>query len=246
MPETDAGAGSATDSASSDTQTQGTDAGAPGQDNGATGTTGAHSPAPGTDDRSAEDLLADAVNRPGDADGDGKDDDPAERLKKAEADYKKLLRQSRTWEQRAKDNAGKARAHDEYVESQKTEQQKIADRAAAAEERAAKAEAKLARTMAAAAYDIPPSLIDQITGTTEDECNTSAEALAAAINERAELIAAAAVKAQAAANGGQQNGARNGGSSRPVESLRPAGMPASDNKPQDANAWIRQALTTKK
>jgi len=245
MPENDAGAGSATDSAGTDGQQQGQ--GAPGaQDDGAQGSAGGAGAAAGgtgAGGQDAEGMLADAVSRPeGEGDGkDGADADPAVALKKAKDEFAKLQRQSRTWEQRAKDNAAKAKAHDDFVESQKTEQQKLADTAAAAQDRADKAEQKLARTLAAANYDLPVSMIDRIAGSTEDEINASAEALAAAINERAEVIAAA----QAKAAGQQQAAARSGDGTRPVESLRAGGLPASGNS-AGPNDWIRAAAAKKR
>ena len=189
--------------------------------------TGAHS---ATEDRSAEAMLADAA-----ADGDGKEDP----LKTAQAEIARWKKQARENETRAKANADKAKNFDAYEESQKTEQQKLADRASAAEQRAAEAEGRYMRTLAAATYDLPPALIDQLGSGTEDEINARAETLSAAINERAAILAAA----QAQANG-QQRG--NGGGLRPVESLRPGGLPAGDSKPKDANAWMRAAIANKR
>ena len=184
--------------------------------------------ATGADDRSAEDLLTDAV-----AAGDG---DTASALKTAQAELAKWKTQARENEKRAKANADKAKNYDAYEESQKSEQQKLADRASAAEQRAAEAEGRYFRTLAAATYDLPVSMIDQLGTGTEDEINARAETLAAAINERAAVLSAA----QAQANGQQRGG--NGAGFRPVESLRPGGLPASDSKSKDPNAWIRQAL----
>jgi hypothetical protein len=245
MPE-DAGAASATDGASQDAQPQGQGPGGAGGNDSTTpavvGGAGSHSAAPG-EDRSAEAMLADAV---GSGDGqDGAGDDPAAQLKKVQADYARLQRQSRTWETRAKENAAKAKDFDAYTESQKTEQQKLADAAAAAEERATRAEQRYLRTMAAAEHDLPVSLIDRLAGVTEEEINASAEQLAAAINERAAVLAAA--QAQVAGNGQQQGQPRNGTTGyRPVESMRPGALPASDNKPANPNTWLRDQLAAKR
>jgi hypothetical protein len=186
----------------------------------------------GAGDRSAEELLSDALSD----DGDGKDGDTASALKTAQAELAKWKTQARENEKRAKANADKAKNYDAYEESQKSEQQKLADRASAAEQRATEAEGRYFRTLAAATYDLPVSMIDQLGTGTEDEINARAETLAAAINERAAVLSAA----QAQANGQQRGG--NGAGFRPVESLRPGGLPASGNKPSDPNAWIRQAL----
>jgi hypothetical protein len=239
MPEDTAGAGSATDGASQDAQPQGQATGGNAPAGDAQGGTGTHSAAPG-DDRSAEAMLADAVGSGDGADGSG-GDDVAAQLKKAQDAYAKLQRQSRTWETRAKENADKAKAHDAYVESQKTEAQKQADALAAAQEEARTERTARRRLLAAANYDLPPSMIDHLAGSTEDEINTSAEQLAAAINERAAVLAAAQDKANG--QGQPRNGAQ---STRPVESLRPGALPASDNKPQDPNAWLRATLAAKK
>ena len=213
-------------------QPQGHDTGTTGTPDSTQGSTGAPS---GTDDRSAEDLLTDAITA-GDTDTKG---DTASALKTAQAELAKWKTQARENEKRAKANATKAQNYDAYEESQKTEQQRLADRASAAEQRASEAEARYHRTLAAATYDLPVSMIDQLGSGSEDEINTRAETLAAAINERAAVLAAA----QAQASGQQRGG--NGAGLRPVESLRPGGLPASDSKPSDPNAWIRQALGKK-
>jgi hypothetical protein len=190
----------------------------------------------GDDGRSPEELLADAAEN-GDEDFEpGSIEALKAELAKVKASEDKWKRQSRENEKRAKENAPKAQQYDAYVESQKTEQQRLADQLAAAQAEAQRAREDRFRLLAAAQYDLPPSLIDHLGGGTEDEITERAEAFAAAINERAAVLAAA--QAQAAA----QQQPRNGGGFRPVESLRPGALPASDNKPADPNAWIRQAL----
>jgi len=251
MAEDTAGAASATDSAGSDAQQQGQGAAGAAKGDGTqggSGAPGAASSASGAGDLDAAGMLADAVNSP-EGDGDGGDGaepgDPAARLAKIEADYKKLQRQSRNWEDRAKANAEKAKAHDAYVESQKTEAQKQADALAAAREEARTERTARLRLLAAASYDLPVSMIDHLAGGTEDEINASAEQLAAAINERAAILAAAQAKADGQQNG-QQQGPRNGGSSRPVESLRAGALPASGGSPATPNDWIRAAAGNKR
>jgi hypothetical protein len=181
-------------------------------------------------------MLAAAVSA-GSGDGQGAASDPLEVAKAEVAKWKKMARDNET---RAKTNADKATQFDAYQESQLTEQQKLAARADAAEQRAAAAEGLYRRTLAAATYDLPPSMIDQLGDGTEEEITARAETLAAAINERAAILSAA----QAQANGGQQQ-ARPGGF-RPVESLRPGALPASDNKPKDPNQWVRNMLAAKR
>lgn len=182
-------------------------------------------------DSDAEQLLADAVAAgDGDEKATGKDE-----LAAAKAELAKWKAQARENEKRAKANADKAKSYDEYTEAQKTEQQRLADRASAAEKRAAEAESRYHRTLAAATYDLPPSMIDQLGDGTEEEITARAELLAAAINERAAVLA-------------QANGNKNGASTtgRPVESLRPGALPAGDSKPGDPNAWFRGMLASSK
>jgi hypothetical protein len=189
----------------------------------------------GPDERAGQDpeeLLAEAA-----ADGDGAEDP----LAKAQAEIAKWKAQSREQEKRAKANAAKAQQYDAYEESQKTEQQRLSDQLAAAQREAQDAREDRFRLLAAAQYDLPPSLISHLGGGSEDEITERAEAFAQAINERAAVLAAA--QAQAA----QQQQPRGGnGFGRPVESLRPGALPASDNKPADPNAWIRQALGSRR
>jgi hypothetical protein len=186
-------------------------------------------------DFSPEAMLAAAVAAAG-GDGQHSTADPLEAAKADAAKWRKLARDN---EARAKSNADKAQQFDAYQESQLTEQQKLSARAEQAEQRAAAAEGLYRRTLAAATYDLPPSMIGQLGDGTEDEINARAETLAAAINERAAVLSAA----QAQANGGQQQGR---GGFRPVESLRPGGLPAGDSKPADPNAWVRSMLARKK
>jgi hypothetical protein len=190
------------------------------------GTPGTAGTAP-ADDRGAEDMLADAISS-----DDGTSDDPAKSLAAAQAEARKWRDLSRKNEAQAKKNADAARKLAEIDEASKTEAQKLTDRAAAAEQRATESEARYHRTLAAATYGLPPSLIDRIAGATEEEINSSAEELAAEINQRvAEQVAAAAT--------GQP---RTGGT-RPVESLRPGAAPAgNDRASTDANVLFRQLM----
>jgi hypothetical protein len=180
-------------------------------------------------------MLAAAVA----AGGDGQNNNATDPVEAAKADAAKWKKLARQYEDRAKSNADKAQQFDAYQESQLTEQQKLAARAEQAEQRAATAEGLYRRTLAAATYDLPPSMIDQLGDGTEDEINARAEALAAAINEKAAVLAAA----QAQANGQQQ---QRPGPMRPVESLRPGALPAGDAKTSDPNQWVRNMLAAKR
>lgn len=200
------------------------------------GGTGAHSATPGVDDRSAEDLLTEAVNASDGGETTGKDE-----LAAAKAEAAKWRDMARKQETRAKANAGKAQQFDAYQQSQMTEQQKLAAQLQDAQDRAKQAEGRYHRTLAAATYDLPPSMIDQLGDGTEEEISQRAEMFAAAINEKAAILAAA----QAQASGQQQGQRPANGTQRPVESLRPGGLPASDNKPRDANQWFREVFAKK-
>ena len=197
--------------------------------------TGTPSAAQAASGKSPEELLADAA---ADGDGDGKEDP----LAKANAEIARWKTQARENEKRAKLNADKAKNFDAYEDSQKTELERVASQLAAAQAEAKDAREDKLRLLAAANYDLPPSLIPHLGGGTEDEITERAEAFAAAINERAAVLAAA--QAQAAAQT-QQAPARNG-NGLPVESLRPGALPASDNKPGDPNAWFRGMLASSK
>jgi hypothetical protein len=227
----DAGAGTAMDSASNDTTPQGH---GQGQDP-ATAAGG-----DAADGRSPEQMLADATSGNGDDDN-GAGDDPAAQVKRLEKQLADMKRHSRTWETRAKENSGAASKLKEFEDANKTEVQRASDRAIQAEKRATEAESLYHRTLACARYDLPPDLIDKVHGGSEDEINASAETLAAAINERAAVLAAAQAKANPTTSPPGGAGYRG-----PVESLRPGALPASDNKPRDANAWFRELLNAKR
>lgn len=189
----------------------------------------------GPDERAGqnpEELLAEAT-----ADGDGEDP-----LAKAQAEIARWKQQARENEKRAKANADKAKNYDAYEESQKTEQQRLADQLAAAQREAQDAREDRFRLLACAQHDLPPELIPHLGGGTEDEIAERAEAFAKAINERAAVLAAAQAQAAAA----QQQPRNGNGFGRPVESLRPGALPASDNKPANPNEWFRGMLASSK
>jgi hypothetical protein len=200
-------------------------------------------PSPGVADRSAEQMLADAASS-GAEDGDGGGEDPAKQIADLQRKLADARKHQRTWEGRSKANQDAADKLAQLEDANKTEVQRAADRAAAAEDRATKAEQLYHRTIAAARYELPPELIEYVSGGTEDEVNTSAEALASAINTRvAEQVAAQiATLTAAAANGG----AHQGRPQRPVESLRPGALPAAQAAATDGSAWIRQALDARR
>lgn len=109
----------------------------------------------------------------------------------------------------------------EIEDAQKTEQQRLEERASAAERQAAQLQAANARLLAAARHSIPADLIDLLGDGDEEQ-----------INERARLLAerlAAAVPPPAPTPPA---------SSRPVESLKPGAAPAASEP--DPDAWLRR------
>lgn len=103
----------------------------------------------------------------------------------------------------------------ELEEAGKTEQQRLEERASAAEREREELAAQVARLTVAARYSIPAELIDLLGAGTADE-----------IESRAKLLA-------------ERIGTPASPSSRPVESLKPGAAPA-NGKPQDPDAWLRQ------
>lgn len=99
---------------------------------------------------------------------------------KAEAEKFKAL--SKSWEARSRGNSEKAKRFDELEESQKTEQQKLTDKAAAAEAKAATTEAELARVKAAVKHGLTEDDLELLgTHGTAEEIDARAEKLAARI-----------------------------------------------------------------
>jgi hypothetical protein len=92
----------------------------------------------------------------------------------AEAEKWKAL--ARKNEQRAKENADKAKRFDEFEEAQKTEQQKLTERAERAEQALVAAESARLRASIAAKHGVPEALL---TGSTEEALEEAAVALLA-------------------------------------------------------------------
>lgn len=182
-------------------------------------------PAPG-ESRDPAEMLGEAVE--GGAEGGEGGSEPD--YKAEAAKWKALSRKNET---RAKENATAAQKLAEIEQAQMSEVEKANARAQAAEERASAAEQQHFRTMAVAKYDLDPELIDDLGSGTEDEIDARAERLAAIINRRVE-----AAGGQAPVNGGVGPQFR----TRPVESLRPGGAPAGDNRPKNSNDMFRDLI----
>lgn len=162
-----------------------------------------------------------------------------ESAKDWQAEANKWQAMARKHEKTAKANAEAARKYTEFEESQKTEQQRLADRAEAAERRALEAEVGRARLMAAAAYNIPPSLLDRIGGSSEDEINEAAEELAAELGAAVEAEVQRRLAAMPAPEPAPEPEHEYPSRRRPVESLAPGGMPA-NREPEDGNDYLRR------
>ncbi|MEV0830890.1 MULTISPECIES: hypothetical protein [Streptosporangiaceae] len=164
--------------------------------------------------------------------------EPQEPEKDWEAEVSKWRSMARKHEATAKANAEAARKYAEFEESQKTEQQRLADRVAAAEQRAIAAEIGRAKLVAAAAHNIPMSLLDRLGGTSEDEINEAAEELAAEFEaELGRRLAAV----QPPHVPGYEDEPEQPAWSRPVEALTPGSLPAG-SEPEDPNEAFRRFL----
>lgn len=132
---------------------------------------------------------------------------PAPAAQPAETDWKA---EARKWEKLAKENKGAAEKLTALEESQKSEAQKLADRATKAEETAATAKAEALRWRIAAKNGISDEDAEIfLTGTSEDALTKQAE----------RLVALRGTTQQPPAAGGAP------GQRTPVEALRPGAMP---------------------
>jgi hypothetical protein len=95
--------------------------------------------------------------------------------KPAEVDWKAKARE---WEKRAKANADAASKLAQLEESQKTEAQKLADRATQAEKERDEARLEALRVKVGAAKKLPPAVVDLLKGDTEEELTAHADQLA--------------------------------------------------------------------
>lgn len=101
--------------------------------------------------------------------------DNSEQGKAPEIDWKA---KSREWERKAKANADAAAKLAQLEESQKTEAQKLADRAAQAEKERDEARLEALRVKVGAAKKLPADVVDLLKGDTEEELVAHADRLA--------------------------------------------------------------------
>lgn len=129
---------------------------------------------------------------------------------KAEAEKYKAL--SRKHEARAKENYEKAKRLDELEDANKTETQKLADKATEAEKRAAAAEAKATKYEVAAELGIQPKHMKYLHGATKEEIEESAKGI---LEDFPEIYDA-------------KSDTDSGKPTRPKERLRPGAAPSEE------------------
>lgn len=175
-------------------------------------------PAGGAED-APEPAPADAPDEPDTGDEpEGDTPDPA-----AEAEKWKAL--ARKHESQAKKNADAARRLAEIEESQKTEQQKLAEAKDAAAQEATEARAEATRLRMAIKYGLEEEDLDLLGTGPEEDIEARAERLAARIGAMTE-----------------PSDDKPGPSRRPQEKLRPGASTDSDPDPTDMNALLHAAV----
>lgn len=177
-------------------------------------------PTPETD---VEQMLAEAASAsdPSAPDPQTQEPDTGAAPKDWQAEAAKWKNLARKHESTAKTNSDAAKRLTEIEDAQKSEQQRLQDRATAAEQRALQLQSANARLLAAATHGIPADLIDLLGDGDEEQINERARLLAE------KLTAASPAPAPTAPS-----------STRPVESLKPGAAPAA--REVDPDAWLRQ------
>lgn len=161
------------------------------------------------EDKPTDDQKPDAQ------DDDKQTGDEGETDWKAEAEKYKAL--SRKHEARAKENYDKAKRLDELEEANKSETQKLADKATEAEKRAAAAEAKALKYEVAAELGIKAKHMKYLAGATKEEIEESAKGI---LEDFPEIYDA-------------KSDTDSGKPTRPKERLRPGAAP--DEEPEESD-----------
>lgn len=99
------------------------------------------------------------------------------------AEFEKWKALARKHEQQAKANADKAKRLDDLEEANKSEQQKLADKASEAEKRAQQAEAKALRFEVATEKGVPKKAMKFLTGETQEELESQADEILELLGE---------------------------------------------------------------
>lgn len=176
---------------------------------------------PADEDTTAQQALADAITQPEPQDGTEPDQTPWADPEAARKEIEKLRRESAGYRTKLREAEPQLTKYQEYLDSQKSEAQKLADAKAAAESKLAEVMSANARLMAAATHNIPADLIDLLGTGTDEEINTRAHLLAEKLTAVTEAPRPA--------------------STRPVESLVAGGRPAEDaSAPRTMDDVLRQ------
>lgn len=171
------------------------------------------------DDNAAQ--LADTAAQPEPQDGeDEAQNDPWADPAAARKEIEKLRRESAGYRTKLRDAEPKLSEYQKYLDSQKTEQERLTEAKSAAEAKLAELTTTNARLMAAAAHNIPTDLIDLLGTGTDEEITARAQLLAERINASPAFDRPA--------------------STRPVESLTAGGRPADDEPVESIDDAIRR------
>lgn len=147
----------------------------------------------------------------------------------ARKEITRLRKEAADWRTKYRTAEPQLTEYQKYLDSQKSEQQKLAERAETAEQELGRLRVSHARLVAAATYDLDPDLIDFLGEGTEEE-----------IAERAKLLAEKYPKAPAGAPTPEPKPAP--AATRPVEALTPGARPANE-QPADPNDAFRAFLS---
>lgn len=186
------------------------------------------------DDAAAEQILADAMRQPAPQQAaDGSQDDPKQQSggssdpwadpNAARREIEKLRREAANWRTKYREAEPQISEYQKWLDSQKTEQQKLQEAKDAAERELTDLRSANARLMAAATHNLPPELIDLLGTGTEEEIDARAKLLA----EKLSAAAPPPVPAKEMP-----------APTRPVESLTPGAKPAGQ-KATDMDAVLR-------
>lgn len=193
----------------------------------------------GEDDEQAQLLLAEAMNSQG---GEASEEapsgtpngktDPWDDPASARREIEKLRRESAKWRTQYRQAEPQLAEYQKWLDSQKTEQERLADRLAAAERERDAARLGHARLMAAATYNLPVDLIDFLGDGTDEQIDERAKVLAERLGASAPSTSARAEPARPVQR-------------RPVEALTPGARPA-DEPPADPNEAFRQFVNSRR
>ena len=177
------------------------------------------------DDAQAQHLLAEAVQSSKDEPQDEQQDDPWADPERARREITKLRREAAKYRTQLREAEPKLTEYQKWLDSQKSEQERLAERLAQVERERDEARLGHARVMAAAAHNIPPELIGRIAGSTPEEIEDAAAELAEVLDR---------LVAERASTSGRSV------STRPVESLRPGATPATTDQQIDMDSLLRR------